>query len=84
MKLFKANETLWKYISIYEALRVSLAIVSANMLWFVIILFVRIKNYPRSLPVIATLIILAEMLGFRLMYRYIRKKQYKSQNTIIH
>ncbi|NLP21333.1 MAG: polysaccharide biosynthesis protein [Erysipelotrichaceae bacterium] len=86
MKLFKANETLWKYISIYEALRVSLAIVSANMLWFVIILFVRIKNYPRSLPVIATLIILAEMLGFRLMYRYIRKEtiqKSKYNNTLI-
>ena len=74
MKLFKANETLWKYISIYEALKVSLAVVSANTFWFIIVLLFKISNYPRSLPVIATLIILAEMLGFRLMYRYIRRE----------
>lgn len=74
IKLFKANETLWKYISIYEALKVSLAILSANILWFIAVLVLKIQNYPRSLPVIATLIILVEMLGFRLMYRYIRRE----------
>jgi FlaA1/EpsC-like NDP-sugar epimerase len=74
IKLFKANETLWKYISIYEALKVSLAVVSANTLWFIIVLVFKTHNYPRSLPVIATLIILVEMLGFRLMYRYIRRE----------
>ena len=42
IKLFKANETLWKYISIYEALKVSLAIISANVFWFLIVL---IKKY---------------------------------------
>ena len=74
IKLFKANETLWKYISIYEALKVSLAVVSANTLWFIIVLVFKTHNYPRSLPVIATLIILVEMLGLRLMYRYIRRE----------
>ncbi|MGB4613009.1 MAG: nucleoside-diphosphate sugar epimerase/dehydratase [Erysipelotrichaceae bacterium] len=74
IRLFKANETLWKYISIYEALKVSLAILSANTLWFILVLILKIHNYPRSLPVIATLIILVEMLGFRLLYRYIRRE----------
>ena len=74
IKLFKANETLWKYISIYEALKVSLAIISANTIWFIIVLVIKINNYPRSLPVIATMIIIVEMLGFRLIYRYIRRE----------
>ena len=74
IKLFKANDTLWKYISIYEALKVSLAIISANTIWFIIVLVIKINNYPRSLPVIATMIIIVEMLGFRLIYRYIRRE----------
>lgn len=86
IKLFRANETLWKYISVYEALRVSVAIIIANVIWFIIVLMIKIPNYPRSLPVIATLIILGLMLGFRLMYRYIRKESIqksKFNNTLI-
>lgn len=86
IKLFRANETLWKYISIYEALRVSVSIIIANVIWFIIVLMIKIPNYPRSLPVIATLIILGLMLGFRLMYRYIRKESIqksKFNNTLI-
>lgn len=86
IKLFKANETLWKYISIYEAIRVSFSILFANISWFVFVLFAKFPNYPRSLPIISTFIILTEMLGFRLMYRYIRKEtiqKKKYNNTVI-
>ena len=74
IKLFKANETLWKYISIYEALKVSLAIISANVFWFLIVLLLKLPNYPRSLPILATFIIIMNMLGFRLIYRQIRSQ----------
>ncbi len=80
--IFKINNTLWKYISIYEALKVSSVVVLANLLWFIAVLFFRFPNYPRSLAIIATMIIIVSMLGFRLFYRYIRGVQIQSTKKI--
>ena len=71
--LFKSNRTLWRYFSIDEVLRVSLAVASANFVWFMLIHLKFITKYPRSIPVIATLFIVFEMLGVRCLYRLYRR-----------
>lgn len=71
--LFKSNRTLWRYFSIDEVLRVSLAVAGANFVWFMLIQLKLIASYPRSIPVIATLFIVFEMLGVRCLYRLYRR-----------
>lgn len=71
--LFKSNRTLWRYFSIDEVLRVSMAVAGANFVWFMLIQLKFIERYPRSIPVIATMFIVFEMLGVRCLYRLYRK-----------
>ncbi len=79
LKIFRANETLWKHISIYEAMMVSISIMVSNLIWFIFVLVFKIPNYPRSLPIISAMIIIMVMLGFRMIYRYVRRA--KIQNA---
>lgn len=84
--LFKSNRTLWRYFSIDEVMRVSVAVCLANFIWFVVIFSGYVTNYPRSIPVIATLLIVLEMLAVRCFYRLYRRRVHsmrKSSRAII-
>lgn len=86
IRLFKVNNTLWKYISIHEVFVIVTSIVSANIVWFLTVVILKIDNYPRSLPVIACLLMIAMMLGVRFIYRYYRgiiKQHDKQFNALI-
>lgn len=84
--LFKSNRTLWRYFSIDEVMRVSFAVCIANFIWFMLIHLHFITNYPRSIPVIASLLIVLEMLAIRCLYRLYRRQIHtmrKSSRAII-
>lgn len=71
---FKINKTLWRYFSIDEVVRVVIAVCLSNFIWFFYIYQIHtIPSFPRTVPVIATLIIIMEMLAIRVTYRLYRK-----------
>ena len=73
MVLFGLSRSLWLFVSIDEALRVSISVASANFFWWILVILLRIPGYIRSLPVIASMIQLLMMLGLRVSYRLIRR-----------
>ena len=76
--LFKVNQTLWQYISVDEVIRVVVAVACANGLWLLLILLIPIAGYPRSVPIIAGMILVLLMLGIRILYRIYRRNQMQS------
>lgn len=84
--LFQLNKSLWMFISIDEALRVSMAVFVGNFAWWLAMLLVKIPWYVRSVPVIAGMIQLLLMLGLRLMYRVVRRdsaQRHRSHRAVI-
>ena len=71
--LFRLNRSLWMFVSVDEALRVSAAVAVGNFVWWLIVMIFRIPEYTRSIPIIAAMIQLILMLGLRLVYRIIRR-----------
>jgi FlaA1/EpsC-like NDP-sugar epimerase len=71
--VFGLNRSLWMFVSVDEALRVSAAVFTGNMIWWIIVMLVQIPEYTRSIPIIAAMIELILMLGIRLVYRVIRR-----------
>ncbi|MGN8626712.1 polysaccharide biosynthesis protein [Bulleidia sp. HCP3S3_F2] len=84
--LFQLNKSLWMFISVDEALRVSVAVFVGNFAWWLGMLFVKIPWYVRSVPVIAGMLQLLLMLGLRLMYRVVRRdsaQRHRSHRAVI-
>ena len=84
--LFQLNKSLWMFISIDEALRVSMSVFVGNFAWWLGMLLVKIPWYVRSVPVIAGMIQLLLMLGLRLMYRVVRRdsaQRHRSHRAVI-
>ena len=84
--LFQLNKSLWMFISVDEALRVSMAVFVGNFAWWLGMLLVKIPWYVRSVPVIAGMIQLLLMLGLRLMYRVVRRdsaQRHRSHRAVI-
>lgn len=83
---FQLNKSLWMFISVDEALRVSVAVVVGNFVWWLYMLLAKIPWYVRSVPVIAGMIQLLLMLGLRLVYRVIRRdsaQRYRHHRAVI-
>ena len=70
---FGLNRSLWMYVSVDEALRVSAAVGTGNFIWWLVVMIFKIPEYTRSIPVIAAMIQLILMLGLRLVYRIVRR-----------
>lgn len=70
---FGLNRSLWMYVSVDEALRVSAAVFTGNLIWWSIVMIFKIQEYTRSIPVIAAMMQLILMLGIRLIYRIVRR-----------
>lgn len=84
--LFQLNKSLWMFISIDEALRVSMSVFVGNFAWWLGMLLVKIPWYVRSVPVIAGMIQLLLMLGLRLIYRVVRRdsaQRHRSHRAVI-
>lgn len=84
--LFQLNKSLWMFISVDEALRVSMSVFVGNFAWWLGMLLVKIPWYVRSVPVIAGMIQLLLMLGLRLMYRVVRRdsaQRHRSHRAVI-
>ena len=84
--LFQLNKSLWMFISIDEALRVSMSVFVGDFAWWLGMLLVKIPWYVRSVPVIAGMIQLLLMLGLRLMYRVVRRdsaQRHRSHRAVI-
>lgn len=84
--LFQLNKSLWMFISVDEAVRVSVAVFVGNFAWWLGMLLVKIPWYVRSVPVIAGMIQLLLMLGLRLMYRVVRRdsaQRHRSHRAVI-
>ncbi len=83
---FQLNKSLWMFISIDEALRVSAAVFVGNFIWWLAMLLMMIPWYVRSVPVIAGMIQLLLMLGLRLVYRVVRRdsaQRHRSHRAVI-
>ena len=84
--LFQLNKSLWMFISVDEALRVSMSVFVGNFAWWLGMFLVKIPWYVRSVPVIAGMIQLLLMLGLRLMYRVVRRdsaQRHRSHRAVI-
>ncbi|NCB33053.1 MAG: polysaccharide biosynthesis protein, partial [Erysipelotrichia bacterium] len=79
--LFHVNKTLWQYVSIDEIVRIAEAICLANGIWFLVVCLLPVKNYPRSIPVTATMIQLIMMLALRVFYRMYRRHGLQANST---
>lgn len=83
---FQLNKSLWMFISIDEALRVSAAVFVGNFVWWLAMLLLMIPWYVRSVPVIAGMLQLLLMLGLRLVYRVVRRdsaQRHRSHRAVI-
>ena len=80
-RLFKVNNSLWKYASVTEVLRISFSALLANTIWFVIVLVLPVRNFIRSLPFIALLILLALELGARVLYKWLATEEQVSKRS---
>lgn len=76
-QLFHINRSLWKYTGLDEVSRIGISVLSASLIWFVIIYFCPIRPYIRSIPIIGGLFELILMLGVRFIYRAIRNRDVK-------
>lgn len=76
--LFKVNKTLWQYISVDEVMRVVLAVLCANGIWFLLVWLLPVPSYPRSVPIIASMLLILLMLGLRILYRMYRRHEMQS------
>ncbi len=85
-RIFKINQALWKYTSIYEIGRIGFVAVLSNLVWFLIVDYLPVRPYIRSVPILATIFQVLLMLGIRFLYRFFRAKEIqnsKHRNALI-
>lgn len=73
--VFKINRSLWKYTSIDEVGRICAATVCADGVWFLLVCFLPVTPYIRSVPLLAMMMQVLLMLGIRFLYRWGRKNE---------
>ena len=84
--IFQINRSLWQFVSVDEALRIVLAIIISNVCVY---FYFQIENryiLRYSVLIIATVFIIAGLLGIRILYRYLRlqkKSMFKTEKAII-
>lgn len=74
--------SLWKYVSIEEALLLTISTIIANSLSSMVLILFRFPSIPRGVYIIATILIIVGTVGSRVFYRYLRI-QSKSSNKHI-
>lgn len=78
--------SLWKYVGIQDAIRISLSVLIANALSFVLITLTGFIIIPRSIYIMAAILSMTGIIGVRGLYRYLQiQKNYvaKSDNAVI-
>ncbi|SJZ77343.1 polysaccharide biosynthesis protein [Anaerorhabdus furcosa] len=74
--------SLWKYVSIEEALLLTISTVVANSLASMLLIIAHFPLIPRGVYIIATILIIVGTIGSRVIYRYLRIQR-KSANKNI-
>ena len=73
---FRLNRSLWRYVSVDEAIRVTSAVITGNFIWWLIVMLFHNRFfvwYIRSIPIIAAMLQLLLMMGLRILYRIARR-----------
>lgn len=79
--IFRINRSLWIYVSIDEAVRVSCAVFTGNFIWWIYVLMTKIPDYVRSVPIIGGMFQLIFMLSLRIVYRMIRRGSMQAHSS---
>ena len=84
--VFRINKSLWEFVSVDEAMMISIAVMIAD--FFVYIFYLLDPNYSinSNILIIAMVFTITGMLGVRIIYRYLRlqkKMQAKSEKAVI-
>ena len=79
--LLRVNKTLWQYISIDEVVRVCVSIFLSNIVILVLLFIFNVNAYPKTVPIIAMLILVILMLGIRIIYRMYRRNVMQSHRN---
>ena len=79
--LLRVNKTLWQYISIDEVVRVCVSIFLSNIVILVLLFIFNVNAYPKTVPIIAMLILVILMLGIRVIYRMYRRNVMQSHRN---
>lgn len=77
--LFKVNKSLWKYTSLDEVARICISCLLTNIFWFFIVIFLPVRPYIRSVPVIGMVFEILIMLGVRFLYRFFHDKNIEKE-----
>ncbi len=77
-KLFRIDQALWKYTSIYEVGRIGFVAIITNLIWFLIVYYLPVIPYVRSVPILAGIFQVVLMLGLRFLYRFFRNREIRS------
>lgn len=80
--MFKVNKSLWRYISVSEVFSVVMAVAFSNLTWLVVVVAIPVENYIRSIPVIASFIIVIELLSLRIVYRLYRRQKHRRNKNL--
>ena len=78
-RIFKVNKILWQYMSVDEVISLTISIILPNLFWFFMLFILKLYSYPKTVPVIATMLLIMAELGVRLLYRLIKRKNIQSK-----
>lgn len=79
--IYKINRSLWEFVSVDEALRVTISVIIADAFLYRFFLVVPIYRLSKSVLLIALVFSITGILGLRIAYRYIRLRKKISQKT---
>ncbi|GJL56957.1 MAG: hypothetical protein NPIRA02_40890 [Nitrospirales bacterium] len=78
--LFRLNEGLWRYVSIWDVKKIFVGVVSGTIVFYGIIAWVfGTTGYPRSVYIIDTILLIGFLVGIRLAVRLFRERKILSR-----
>ncbi|MEA4821535.1 MAG: nucleoside-diphosphate sugar epimerase/dehydratase [Erysipelotrichales bacterium] len=73
--LMGVMKSLWKYVSIEEAIRLTISIFLSNAIAYFVLNLMGISFIPRSIYIFSIVLICGGIIGIRVAYRYLRLKK---------
>lgn len=68
-RFMRIDKSLWRYTSSADAVRIAVSSLLANSLWFLVVVLFSGINYIRSIPLIASMLIILMQLFVRVVYK---------------
>lgn len=79
--IYRINKSLWEFVSVDEALRVTISITTADIFFYVFFLVIPGYRLSKSVLLIALVFSVTGILGVRIIYRYIRLRKKINSKT---